>query len=66
MKPQGGVTRPGRWRIAAIACGVAPLTAACGSGSSTAVSGVVTAVGQVTTAAQQLFAAVGNDCPSGT
>jgi hypothetical protein len=31
--------------------------------STTAVSGVVTAVGQVTTAAQQLFAAVGKDCP---
>ena len=34
--------------------------------SSTAVSGVVTALGQVTTAAEQLFAAVGKDCPSGT
>jgi len=30
------------------------------------VSSVVTALGQVTTAAQQLFAAVGNDCPSGS
>jgi hypothetical protein len=30
------------------------------------VSSVVTAVGQVTTAAQQLFAAVGKDCPSGS
>jgi hypothetical protein len=30
------------------------------------VSSVVTALGQVTTAAQQLFAAVGTDCPSGT
>ena len=30
------------------------------------VSSVVTALGQVTTAAQQLFAAVGKDCPSGS
>ena len=30
------------------------------------VSSVVTALGQVTTATQQLFAAVGNDCPSGS
>ena len=30
------------------------------------VSSVVTALGQVTTAAQQLFAAMGKDCPSGT
>jgi hypothetical protein len=34
--------------------------------TSAGVSSVVTAVGQVTTAAQQLFAAVGKDCPSGT
>lgn len=34
--------------------------------STAGVSTVVTAVGQVTTAAQQLFAAVGKDCPSGT
>jgi hypothetical protein len=38
MKPQGGVTRPARWRLAAIACGVALLTVACTS-SSTATGG---------------------------
>ena len=34
--------------------------------STSAVSSVVTALGQVTTAAEQLFATVGKDCPSGT
>lgn len=166
MKPRGGTTGLARWRLAAIACGVALLTVACSSSSSTApggssspaagsttfsassalcadvaalrtsldkltkiqasagqgavnevktdlaeaktaatnfandakgqwqsqtsslksaltslqtevqklaanpttagMSSVVTALGQVTTAAQQLFAAVGKDCPSGT
>ncbi len=166
MKPPGGTTGLARWRLAAIACGVALLTVACSSSSSTAsggssssaagsttfsassalcadaaalrtsldklthiqasagqgavnevktdlaavktaatnfandakgqwqpqtsslksaltslqaevqklaanpttagMSSVVTALGQVTTAAQQLFAAVGKDCPSGT
>ena len=165
MKRRGSVTGPARWRLAAIGCGIALLTVACGSSSSTAsggsspsaaasplgassalcadaaalrasldklshvqasagqgalnevkadltsvktattnfandakgkwqpqtsalksalsslgtavqklaanpttagVSSVVTALGQVTTAAQQLFAAVGNDCPSGS
>jgi hypothetical protein len=39
MKPQGCVTGPGRWRLAAIAGGVALLTVACGSSSSTASGG---------------------------
>ena len=36
MKPRGSVTGPARWRLAAIGCGVALLTVACGSSSSTA------------------------------
>jgi hypothetical protein len=39
MRPQGGVTGPARWRLAAIACGVALLTVACTSSSSTAAGG---------------------------
>jgi hypothetical protein len=169
MKPRCSVTGPARWRLAAIACGVALLTVACGSSSTSStasgtssspaaaspsvpaassalcadaaalrsslgkltkvqasagqgavnevkadlanvkaaattfandakgqwhpqtsslksaltslqtevqklaanpttagVSSVVTALGKVTTAAEQLFAAVGQDCPSGT
>jgi hypothetical protein len=33
MKPRGGTTGPARWRLAAIACGVALLTVACSSSS---------------------------------
>lgn len=39
MKPRGGVTGSARWRLAAIACGVALLTVACSSSSSTASGG---------------------------
>jgi hypothetical protein len=36
---RGSVTGPARWRLAAIACGVALLTVACGSSSSSTASG---------------------------
>jgi hypothetical protein len=39
MKPRGSVTGPARWRLAAIGCGAALLTVACGSSSSTASGG---------------------------
>ena len=39
MQPQGGVTGPVRWRLAAIVGGIALLTVACGSSSSTASGG---------------------------
>ena len=39
MKPEGRVTGPARWRFAAMACGVALLTVACGSSSSGTGSG---------------------------
>jgi hypothetical protein len=39
MKPRGGATGRARWGLAAIACGVALLTAACSSSSSTASGG---------------------------
>jgi hypothetical protein len=43
MKPRGSVTGPARWRLAAIACGVALLTVACGSSSSSTASGASSA-----------------------
>src|SRR5690348_17522698 len=39
MKPGGNVTKPARWGLAALACGAALLTAACGSSSSSTASG---------------------------
>lgn len=39
MRPRGSVTRPVRWRLAAIGCGVALLTVACSSSSTTASGG---------------------------
>ena len=39
MKPRGGATGPARWWLTAVACGVALLTVACSSGSSTTSGG---------------------------
>lgn len=39
MKPRGSVTSSVRWRFAAMACGAALLTVACGSNSSTPAAG---------------------------
>lgn len=68
MKPGGYVIKPARWRLGAVPCaGAAALRTALGklaaNPAAAGVSSVVTAAGQVSTAAQQLFAAVGKDCP---
>ena len=39
MKPRGGATGPARWQLTAVACGIALLTVACSSGSSTTSGG---------------------------
>jgi hypothetical protein len=58
MKPRGGATGPARWRLAAIACGVALLTVACTSSSSTASGGSSSpAAGSTTSSASSALCA---------